>query len=72
MNRISLEKAQEDLADLIEQLVPGEGIEITQGNQTLAKLIREKPQRQFGLGQGKLLVIQDDDSPLDDFQEYLS
>lgn len=71
MSSISLEKAQAGLADLIEHLKPGEEVEITKGNQTVAKLIGQKRQRTFGLGKGKLTVVQEDDEHLEDFKEYM-
>lgn len=71
MSSISLEKAQEGLAALIEHLKPGEEVEITKDNQTVAKLIGQKRQRIFGLGKGKLTIVQEDDEHLKDFKEYM-
>ncbi|HVX61167.1 MAG TPA: hypothetical protein VHC19_11210 [Pirellulales bacterium] len=71
MSAISVEQAQAELPKLIEQLKAGEEIEITKNDQTVAKLIGQKTRRQFGLGKGKLTVIQEDDEHLEDFKEYM-
>lgn len=71
MSVISLEQAQAELPKLIEQLKAGEEIEITKNDQTIAKLVGQKRQRQFGLGKGKLTVVQEDDEHLEDFKEYM-
>lgn len=71
MNEISLQEAQSKLAELIAGLKPGEEVDITQDNRTVAKLVGKKPQRQFGLGKGKLTILKEDDEHLDDFREYM-
>jgi antitoxin (DNA-binding transcriptional repressor) of toxin-antitoxin stability system len=72
MSEISVQEAQSRLAELIANLRPGEEVEITQGNQTVATLIGQKRQRQFGLGKGKLTILQEDDEHLEDFKEYMT
>jgi antitoxin (DNA-binding transcriptional repressor) of toxin-antitoxin stability system len=72
MSEISVQEAQSRLAELIANLRPGEEVEITQGNQTVARLIGQKRQRQFGLGKGKLTILQEDDEHLEDFKEYMT
>ena len=71
MSRISIEEAQAKLSELISQLQPGEELEITKDHETVAKLVRQKQSRQFGLGKGKLTIVSDDDEHLDDFREYM-
>jgi len=71
MSEISLQEAQFKLAELIAGLKPGEEVEITQDNRTVAKLVGQKRQRQFGLGKGKLTIVQEDDEHLEDFKEYM-
>jgi antitoxin (DNA-binding transcriptional repressor) of toxin-antitoxin stability system len=71
MGAVSVEQAQAELPKLIEQLKAGEEIEITKNDRTVAKLVGHKRQRQFGLGKGKLTVIQEDDEHLEDFKEYM-
>ena len=71
MSGISVEQAQAELLELIAKLKPGEEVEITKDNQTVAKLVGQKRQRQFGLGKGKLTIIKEDDEHLKDFKEYM-
>lgn len=71
MRSVTVQQAQAELAKLIESLQPGEELVITLDNQPIAKLVRQKRQRQFGLGKGKLTVIQEDDEHLQDFREYM-
>lgn len=71
MSSVTVQQAQAELAKLIESLQPGEELVITLDNQPIAKLVRQKRQRQFGLGKGKLTVIQEDDEHLQDFREYM-
>lgn len=71
MTSISVQEAQAKLSELIAQLGPGEELEITQDQKTVAKLVRQKKQRTFGLGKGKLIIISEDDDHLEDFKEYM-
>ena len=71
MSEISLQEAQSKLAELIAGLKPGEEVDITQNNQTVAKLVSPKRQPQFGVGKGKLTLVQEDDDHLKDFEEYM-
>lgn len=71
MSEISVEQAQAELTKLIAKLKPGEEIEITENDQTVAKLVGQKRQRRFGLGKGKLSILQEDDEHLDNFKEYM-
>ena len=71
MTSISIEKAQAELVELIEKLQPGEEVEITRNQQTVAKLVGQKHSRQFGLGKGKLTIVQEDDEHLVDFKDYM-
>ena len=72
MREISIQEAQSNLAELIAGLKPGEVVEITQENRTVAVLVGQKKQRQFGLGKGKLTILQEDEEHLEGFEEYLS
>ncbi len=71
MNEISVQEAQAELEELIANLKPAEEVQITQDNQTVARLIGQKRQRQFGLGKGKLTILQEYDEHLEDFKEYM-
>ncbi len=71
MNAISLEQAQAHLPELIDRLKPGEELQITKGNRTVAKIVSERKPRQFGLGKGKLTILKEDDEYLKDFEDYM-
>ena len=71
MNAISVEQAKAHLPELIDRLKPGEELEITKGNRTVAKIVSQRKPRQFGLGKGKLVILKDDDEFLKDFEDYM-
>jgi len=75
MNAITLQEAQSKLPDVIHNLTPGEEVVITENDQPVAKLVREKPavrQRAGpGLGKGMLTIVADDDEHLEHFKEYM-
>lgn len=69
---LTLQEAQARLPDLIHTLLPGEEVEITEHNRTVAKLIvpaAEPPRPVLGRGKGSLIILSDDDSHLEDFKE---
>lgn len=73
---ITVEEAQAKLAELIDQLNPGEELVITRSSEPLARLVKEKatgpkPQPIFGRGRGKLIIVDDSDSHLEDFADYM-
>ena len=74
MKSINIDDAQSRLPELIDTLMPGEALEITRGDQPVANLVgrrQENRARQFGLGKGKLTVVEEDDDHLADFGEYM-
>ena len=74
MTTIPIKEASSRLSELIDQLQPGEEIELTRDSETIARLVKnstQKKTRQFGLGKGKLTILADDDEYLDHFQDYL-
>ena len=75
MTTITVEEAQAKLSQLLHELAPGEEILITDGQRPLAKLVGQgvvtrKP-RQPGSGKGKLIILEEDDEHLKDFEEYM-
>lgn len=73
---ISVAEAQGRLAELVENLIPGEELFLTVDDHPIAKLVRtrylpsDKP-REPGSAVGKILFMADDfDAPLEDFKEY--
>ena len=74
MTTVLIGEASSRLSELIDQLQPGEEIELARGSETVARLVRnstQKQARQFGLGKGKLTILADDDEHLEHFQDYL-
>jgi antitoxin (DNA-binding transcriptional repressor) of toxin-antitoxin stability system len=71
MNAITVEQAQAHLPELIDRLKPGEELEITKGNRTVAKIVSQRQPRHFGLGKGKLAILKVDDEYLKDFEDYM-
>lgn len=72
---ISMKEAQAQLPELIARLSEGETIVITQDQKPVARLIREpsmtrKP-RKAGSAKGKLIILQEDEEHLRDFEEYM-
>ncbi len=75
MTTITLEEAQAKLSQLIGRLAPGEEITITEGRRPVAKIIGQggaprKPRRP-GSAKGKLVILEEDDEHLKDFEEYM-
>jgi antitoxin (DNA-binding transcriptional repressor) of toxin-antitoxin stability system len=72
---ITLAEAQARLPELIAQLIPGEELQITQDEETVAKLIKVATQplqpRQPGSACGELVIVEEDDAHLEDFEEYM-
>jgi antitoxin (DNA-binding transcriptional repressor) of toxin-antitoxin stability system len=77
MASVTVEEAQAQLAQLIEQLEPGEETIITCDHRPVARLVGEpksprKP-RQPGTLKGSVLYMAPDfDAPLADFREYMA
>jgi antitoxin (DNA-binding transcriptional repressor) of toxin-antitoxin stability system len=75
MTAITLEQAQANLAGLIAELKPGEEVLITEQGRSIARLTAEptgkRAPRRPGSALGKLTVVAEDDTHLDDFQEYM-
>jgi antitoxin (DNA-binding transcriptional repressor) of toxin-antitoxin stability system len=75
MTTISIEDAQAKLPELIDALSKGEELVITQGDQAVARLVGERPERRQrlppGFAKGILTIVSDDDEHLKDFAEYM-
>jgi prevent-host-death family protein len=74
MSSVTLEEAQARLAQLLEQLQPGEEITITDHGRPLAQL--KKAERnswpcKAGSAKGKIRMAPDFDAPLEEFKEYM-
>jgi antitoxin (DNA-binding transcriptional repressor) of toxin-antitoxin stability system len=76
MPSVSIEEAQAQLAQLIDQLHPGEEIVITRDHKPVARLVAavsgECPPRQLGTMKGSVLHMAPDfDAQLEDFKDYM-
>jgi antitoxin (DNA-binding transcriptional repressor) of toxin-antitoxin stability system len=71
MTTATIEEVQTNLPSLISALKPGEDVVILQHDRPVARLVAEPRQRKLGGGVGKLEIVQDDDSYLEDFKEYM-
>jgi antitoxin (DNA-binding transcriptional repressor) of toxin-antitoxin stability system len=75
MSTITIEEAQANLPEIIDNLAPGEELIITRNDQPIAKLVGQrrparKP-RQPGSAKGKLIILAEDNEHLEDFKEYM-
>lgn len=73
---ITLEEAQARLPEVLAKLIPGQSLIITnKEGQVVGRLVGEAPPptepRQPGSAKGKFFIIEDDDSHLEDFKEYM-
>ncbi len=76
MSTITLEEAQDHLAEVISKLSPGDPVIITLNNKPIARLIAEeapvrKP-RKAGSAVGMLTIHAEDEEHLQDFTEYMN
>jgi antitoxin (DNA-binding transcriptional repressor) of toxin-antitoxin stability system len=74
MLTLTIDEAQLQLRQLIDQLRPGEEIVITRGDKPVARLLStELPRGIPMIGRGKDMLISyvDDDEHLKDFAEYM-
>jgi prevent-host-death family protein len=76
MQAISIRDAQNQLADLIHRLAPGEEVVITENDLPVAKLARAEPSKQWPCKAGSAKetihwMAPDFDAPLEEFKEYM-
>ena len=71
MTTATVEEVQANLPSLISALKPGEDVVILRDDHPVARLVAEPRQRKLGGGVGKLVIVHDDDSYLEDFKEYM-
>jgi prevent-host-death family protein len=75
LETITVEEAQLNLKDLIDQVAAGQEIIITKNQQPVARLVSELPKPRLrpppGLGKGMITIISDDKEHLKDFAEYM-
>lgn len=75
MTWVTIEEAQARLPELIAGLKPGEVLQITKDDWPVAQVVAQPPRRteprRPGSAIGQLFIIEDDESHLDDFAEYM-
>jgi prevent-host-death family protein len=75
MSTVTLDIAQANLSDLIEDAIRGKEVFITKDGKSLVKLVpvsQPKPRPVFGSAKGLISMSDDFDAPLEDFQDYTS
>ena len=73
MQQVNIEEAKTNLPDLVDAAVSGEEIVITKDDQPVAKIVpvsQTKGQPQFGNAKGLIVMSDDFDEPLEDFDAY--
>ena len=72
---IALEEVKISRNDLINQVAAGQEIIITENNQPMTMLVsvpsKKRQPRKAGNAKGMLVILQDDDEHLKDFEEYM-
>lgn len=72
MIKVSLGKAKMRMDELLERVEEGEEVVITRGGRPVAKLVplteaSTKPVRKLGSAKGKIIIADDFDEPVEDF-----
>jgi antitoxin (DNA-binding transcriptional repressor) of toxin-antitoxin stability system len=73
MHQVPLEEAKTRLSDLIDAALRGEEVAIAADDQRAVKLVPVRPRkrrRQFGFAKGLIVMTEDFDAPLPEFEEY--
>lgn len=72
---ITVEETQISMKDLIDQVVAGQEIIITRNQQLVVRLkgepIKKRLPRKAGNAKGMLVILEDNDDHLKDFEEYM-
>ena len=74
MHQVSVEEAKTSLHDLVDAAVNGEEVVIAKDEQHLVRLVpvpRTKPRPQFGSARGQIIMSEDFEGPLEEFEEYM-
>jgi prevent-host-death family protein len=73
MTTVTIEQAQRNLSQLIEDVARGERVVITRNHVPVAELapvMQFKPKPTFGSAKGMVKMSEDFDAPIEDFQDY--
>ncbi len=74
MTHVDIKQAGEQFLDLMELIAKGNEVIIDKDKKPFAKLIPLKGtivRREFGSAKGMIVISEDFDEPLEDFQEYM-
>ena len=74
MHQVSVEEARATLHDLVDAAVNGEEVVIAKDERHLVKLVpvpSTKPRPQFGSARGLIVMSEDFEGPLEEFEEYM-
>jgi prevent-host-death family protein len=74
MYQVSLNEAKRRLLDLVEAAIKGEKVLIVKEDRQMVQLVPVEPpkrQPQFGSARGLVVMADDFDAPLTDFNEYM-
>ncbi len=73
--QVSIEEAQARLPEIIHRLAAGDEVEITEGRNTVARLLGASKPKQLprtpGSAKGKLVIVVEDEEHLRDFGDYM-
>jgi prevent-host-death family protein len=73
MRRVTLDEAKTQLSDLVDAAVSGEDVFITTDDRQVVQLVpvaQPKPRPRFGSAKGLIVMADDFDAPLPDFDDY--
>ncbi|HEY8749925.1 MAG TPA: hypothetical protein VIM11_18220 [Tepidisphaeraceae bacterium] len=71
---LSIDEAAAKLTELVRAMRPGDEIVLTDADRPVARILPSSipaSERRPGRGKGMLVVVDDDDQHLDDFQGYM-
>jgi antitoxin (DNA-binding transcriptional repressor) of toxin-antitoxin stability system len=74
ISRIELDQVAEHLPELIEEVQQGGEVVLTRDDEPVAKLVAfppVHPSPRFGSAKGLIIMSDDFDEPLEDFEEYM-
>ncbi len=71
MTQLDITQAKSNLSKLLDLAISGEEIVITQDDKPVVKISPIKRPLKRGSAKGKVLMSEDFDEPLEDFQEYM-
>lgn len=74
MYQVNVNEASNQLAELVEAAIRGEAVFITKDGQETVQLVPVAPARphpQFGSARGLIVISEDFDTPLEDFNEHM-